>query len=81
MRQKSGKHTATTKQVAKDIRRKTRKRHSAEEKIGIVPERLHGEGTIAEGGVRLSVDRRFVTRRPVLERRLWLTGGSVCAAV
>jgi len=36
MRKKSGPQKATTEQVVKDIRRKTRKVHSAEEKIRMV---------------------------------------------
>ena len=48
MRQKSGKQRATAEQVVKDIRRKTRKHHSAEEKIRIVLEGLRGEESIAE---------------------------------
>ncbi|MDH3668802.1 MAG: IS3 family transposase, partial [Paracoccaceae bacterium] len=48
MRQKSGKQRATTEQVVKDIRRRTRKHHSAEEKIRIVLEGLRGEESIAE---------------------------------
>ncbi len=48
MRQKSGKHRATVERVVKDIRRRTRKHHSAEEKIRIVLEGLRGEESIAE---------------------------------
>jgi transposase len=48
MRQKSGKQRATAEQVVKDIRRRTRKHHSAEEKIRIVLEGLRGEASIAE---------------------------------
>ena len=48
MRQKSGKPGKTAEQVVKDIRRKTRKRHSAEEKISIVLEGLRGEMSVAE---------------------------------
>jgi transposase len=48
MRQKSGLHRATAEQVVKDIRRRTRKHHSAEEKIRIVLEGLRGEESIAE---------------------------------
>lgn len=48
MRQKSkGKPTASEKLV-KDIRRKTRKQYSAEEKIRIVLDGLRGESSIAE---------------------------------
>lgn len=45
---KSGKHKATADRVVKDIRRKTRRQHSAEEKIRIVLEGLRGEDSIAE---------------------------------
>ena len=45
---KSGKHKATAERVVKDIRRKTRRLHSAEEKIRIVLEGLRGEDSIAE---------------------------------
>lgn len=47
MRAKSNtKETAT--KILKDIRRKTRKQHSAKEKIRIVLEGLRGESSIAE---------------------------------
>ena len=45
---KSGKHKSTTERVVKDIRRKTRRQYSAEEKIRIVLEGLCGEESIAE---------------------------------
>ena len=48
MRQKSGPSKAPAETVAKDIRRRTRKQHSAEEKIRIVMEGLRGEESIAE---------------------------------
>jgi transposase len=48
MRQKPGTPKATAEQVVKDIRRRTRKHHSAEEKIRIVLEGLRGEASIAE---------------------------------
>jgi transposase len=48
MRQKSGTPKATAVRVVKDIRRRTRKHHSAEEKIRIVLEGLRGEDSIAE---------------------------------
>ena len=48
MRQKSGTPKAAAERVVKDIRRKTRKQHSAEEKIRIVLEGLRGEESIAE---------------------------------
>jgi len=48
MRQKSGTPKATAEQFVKDIHRRTRKHHSAEEKIRIVLEGLRGEASIAE---------------------------------
>jgi transposase len=48
MRQKSGTRETTSEQVVKDIRRATRKHHSAEEKIRIVLDGLRGEYSIAE---------------------------------
>ncbi len=47
MRKKSGPQKATAERVVKDIRRKTRKHHSAEERIRIVLEGLRGEESIA----------------------------------
>ena len=48
MRQKSETPKTTPEQVVKDIRRATRKHHSAEEKIRVVLEGLRGEDSIAE---------------------------------
>ena len=48
MRQKSEKRATTPEQIVKDIRRATRKHHSAEEKIRIVLDGLRGEVSIAE---------------------------------
>ena len=48
MRQKSGTPATTSERVVKDIRRATRKHHSAEEKIRIVLDGLRGEYSIAE---------------------------------
>ena len=48
MRQKSETRVTTPEQIVKDIRRATRKHHSAEEKIRIVLEGLRGEYSIAE---------------------------------
>ena len=48
MRQKAMKREKTSERIVKDIRRRTRKHHSAEEKIRIVLEGLRGEETIAE---------------------------------
>ena len=47
MRQKSGPQKPAAEQVIKDIRRETRKHHSAEDKIRIVLEGLRGEESIA----------------------------------
>jgi transposase len=48
MRQKPGTQKPPAEKVVKDIRRRTRKQHSAEEKIRIVLEGLRGEESIAE---------------------------------
>jgi transposase len=48
MRQRSGTAKPSAEKVVKDIRRRTRKQHSAEEKIRIVLEGLRGEESIAE---------------------------------
>ena len=48
MRQKSETAESSFERVVKDIRRATRKRHSAEEKIRIVLDGLRGEHSIAE---------------------------------
>ena len=48
MRQKSGPPKETSERVIKDIRRATRKRYSAEEKIRVVLDGLRGEDSIAE---------------------------------
>jgi len=48
MSQKSGPGKVSSEQVVKDIRRATRKHHSAEEKIRIMLDGLRGEHSIAE---------------------------------
>ena len=48
MRQKPGPQKASAEKVVKDIRQRSRKQHSAEEKIRIVLEGLRGEVSIAE---------------------------------
>ena len=48
MRQKTARHQGGAERTIKDIRRQTRKRYSAEEKIRIVLAGLRGEDTIAE---------------------------------
>jgi len=47
MRQKSTHSTRSVEKRVRDIRRKTRRRHSTEEKIRIVLEGLRGEESIA----------------------------------
>ncbi len=48
MRQKSGRLKSSSERIVKDIRRATRRHHSAEEKIRIVLDGLRGEHSIAE---------------------------------
>ncbi len=48
MRQKSGRLESSSERVVKDIRRATRRHHSAEEKIRVVLDGLRGEHSIAE---------------------------------
>ena len=48
MRRKPVKEETQSERIVKDIRRRTRKRHSAEEKIRIVLDGLRGEESIAE---------------------------------
>ncbi len=48
MRQKSGRPKERAETIVRDIRRATRRRFSAEEKIRIVLEGLRGEDSIAE---------------------------------
>ncbi len=48
MRQRSERHQDAAERTVKDIRRKTRKRYSSEEKIPIVLAGLRGEDSIAE---------------------------------
>jgi transposase len=48
MRQKPGTSKSPAERIVKDIRRRTRKHHSAEEKIRIVLEGLRGEESVAE---------------------------------
>jgi len=47
MRQKTVPQTSTAEKTIKDIRRATRKHHSAEDKIRIVLDGLRGEDSIA----------------------------------
>jgi len=48
MRKKAERHQGAADRMVKDIRRQTRKRYSAEEKIRIVLAGLRGEDSIAE---------------------------------
>jgi transposase len=48
MRHKTGRHNDDAERTIKDIRRKTRKRYTSEEKIRIVLAGLRGEDSIAE---------------------------------
>ncbi len=48
MRQKSERHQGAADRIVKDIRRKTRRRYSSEEKIRIVLAGLRGGDSIAE---------------------------------
>jgi transposase len=48
MNQKPRGRTASSEQIIRDIKRKTRKQYSAEEKIRIVLDGLRGEDSIAE---------------------------------
>ncbi|MEM7667467.1 MAG: IS3 family transposase [Pseudomonadota bacterium] len=48
MRQRSGTAKPSAEKVVKDIRRRTRKQHSAEDKLRVVLEGLRGEESIAE---------------------------------
>jgi len=48
MKQKPSGRSASSEQTIRDIKRKTRKQYSAEEKIRIVLDGLRGEDSIAE---------------------------------
>ena len=48
MKQKPAGRPSSSEQIIRDIRRKTRKQYSAEEKIRIVLDGLRGEDSIAE---------------------------------
>jgi len=48
MKQKPRGRTSSSEQIIRDIKRKTRKQYSAEEKIRIVLDGLRGEDSIAE---------------------------------
>ncbi len=90
MRQKSGPEKQPAEDTIKDIRRATRRRFSAEEKIRVVLEGLRGEESIAELCRREDIasstyygwSKEFLERRPVDEitgRDLALLGARVVA--
>jgi len=71
MRQDTGQQTSSAEKTIKDIRRETRKHHSAEDKIRIVLEGLRGEESIAAiyrcEGIAESLiiaGRRNLSKRP-----------------
>ena len=53
MKQKPSRRTSSSEQTIRDIKRKTRKQYSAEEKIRIVLDGLRGEDSIAEQTLEL----------------------------
>jgi transposase-like protein len=61
MSQKPGMQRAAAEKVVKEIRRSTRKQHSAEEKIRIVLAGLRGEDSIAEHCRREGIAQRACT--------------------
>ena len=81
MRQKS-ETRATPEQLVKDIRRATRKHHSAEEKIRVVLEGLRGEYSIAElcrrEGIAESLSYHWLME--LLEPRKEALGGDTARA-
>ena len=65
MRQKSMSSRASAEQTVRDIRRRTRKQYSAEEKIRIVLSGLRGEDGIAEPCRREGVAESLYRAYPV----------------
>jgi hypothetical protein len=65
MKQKFGPAKAPAAQVLKDIRRQTRRQYSADEKIRIVLEGLHGEENISAPLSALSLTDRTVYARRI----------------
>ena len=68
MRQKSMSKKAPAEKVVRDIRRKTRKQYSAEEKIRVVLDGLRGEDSIDELCRREALSEQAI--RVVVETRL-----------
>ena len=68
MRQKSGPQSSAAEKTIKDIRRATRKHHSAEDKIRIVLDGLRGEDSIAaicrREGIAESLYYSWLASRP-----------------
>ena len=71
MRQKSMSKNDPAERTVRDIRRKTRKQYTAEEKIRIVVSGLRGEESIAALCRREGIAEGLV--RPAVERRAKLT--------
>jgi len=76
MRHKTERHQGAAERSIKDIRRKTRKQYSSEEKIRIVLAGLHGEDSIAEicRQEGISQDWLVLSSMPVLALFLSHTG-------
>jgi transposase len=83
MRQKSNSTSASSETLVRNIRRATRKRHAAKEKIRIVRDGLRGETSIAElcrrEGIAESMyyswsPRSCCGRRPAGKRRTSIEG-------
>lgn len=64
--------------VVKDIKRATRKRYSAEDKIRIVLDGLRGEDSIAELCRREGISQAYITNGP---RTSWRPGRSAWPAI
>ena len=59
MREKTERHQNAAERTIKDIRRQTRKRYSAEEKIRIVLAGLRDEDSISSTSRKLSGNRKY----------------------
>ena len=68
MKQRPAGRPASSEQIIRDIKRKTRKQYSAEEKIRIVLDGLRGEDSIAELCRREALSEQAI--RVVVETRL-----------
>ena len=61
MKQRPAGRASSSEKIIRDIRRKTRKQYSAEEKIRIVLDGLRGEDSIAELCRREGIAQRVLT--------------------